>query len=98
MSERESSEAPSIGTRAAAPRPRRSLPVRILKWVGTGLVAFILFSVLWVLAYRFVNPPITLTQAGDVLWGYGLTGQWVPIERIDRDMVRAVIAGEDGKF
>jgi monofunctional biosynthetic peptidoglycan transglycosylase len=81
-----------------ASRPRRSLPVRILKWIGIGLLTFILFSVLWVLAYRFVNPPITLTQAGDAIWGNGLTRDWMPIERIDRDMVRAVIAGEDSKF
>jgi len=91
-------EAQFVEAGPAARRPRRSLPVRILKWIGTGLVAFILFSILWVLAYRFVNPPITLTQAGDALWGNGLTRMWVPIERIDRDMVRAVIAGEDGKF
>ena len=81
-----------------ASRPRRSLPLRILKWIGLGLLAFILFSVLWVLAYRFVNPPITLTQAGDALWGNGLSREWVPIERINRNMVRAAIAGEDSKF
>src|SRR3954447_13418088 len=81
-----------------ASRPRRSLPVRILKWIGLSLLAFILFSVLWVLAYRFVNPPVTLTQAADGLWGNGRTSEWMPIERIDRDMVRAVIAGEDSKF
>jgi monofunctional biosynthetic peptidoglycan transglycosylase len=81
-----------------ASRPHRSLPLRILKWIGIGLLSFILFSVLWVLAYRFVNPPITLTQAGDALWGNGLTRDWVPIERINRNMVRAAIAGEDSKF
>jgi monofunctional biosynthetic peptidoglycan transglycosylase len=84
--------------RAMASRPRRSLPLRILKWIGLSLLAFILFSVLWVLAYRFVNPPITLTQAGDALWGNGLIRDWMPIERINRNMVRAAIAGEDGKF
>ena len=81
-----------------ASRPRRSLPVRILKWLGAGLLAFVLLSVLWVLAYRFVNPPITLTEAGDALWGNGLTRDWVPLEGINRNMVRAAIAGEDGKF
>jgi monofunctional biosynthetic peptidoglycan transglycosylase len=81
-----------------ASRPRRSLPVRILKWLGLCLLVFIFGSVLWVLAYRFVNPPITLTQAGDALWGNGLTSEWVPLERINRNMVRAAIAGEDGKF
>ena len=50
------------------------------------------------LLYRFVDPPITFTQAADALSGNGATRQWMPIERIDRDMVRAAIAGEDGKF
>jgi monofunctional biosynthetic peptidoglycan transglycosylase len=54
--------------------------------------------VLWVLLYRFVNPPVTATQIGDVLAGNGAARGWLPIERIDRDMVRAAIAGEDGKF
>jgi monofunctional biosynthetic peptidoglycan transglycosylase len=51
-----------------------------------------------VLAYRFVNPPITFTQLGDVFAGNGARGSWMGIERIDRDIVRAVIAGEDSKF
>jgi len=92
------SEAPLPPAEPKPGRPRRSLPVRILKWIGLGLLTFILGSVLWVLAYRFVNPPITLTQASDAIWGNGLTRDWMPIERIDRDMVRAVIAGEDSKF
>ena len=55
-------------------------------------------SVLWVLAYRFINPPITATMLGDVFAGRGATRDWMPIEQIDRDMVRAAIAAEDSKF
>jgi len=71
---------------------------RILKWVLRTIVAFVVLSVLWVLLYRFVNPPVTATQAADALWGNGAAQIWLPIERIDRAMVRAAIAGEDGKF
>jgi monofunctional biosynthetic peptidoglycan transglycosylase len=74
------------------------MAVRILKWLLRGLLIFILVSVLWVLLYRFVNPPITFTQAADAMSGNGATRQWLAIERVDRDMVRAAIAGEDGKF
>ena len=63
-----------------------------------GWLAFLILSVLWVLLYRFVNPPITFTEAADAVSGNGASRQWTPIERIDRDMVRAAIAGEDGKF
>jgi monofunctional biosynthetic peptidoglycan transglycosylase len=51
-----------------------------------------------VLAYRFVNPPLTFTMIGDVVAGRGATRDWMPISKIDRDMVRASIAAEDGKF
>jgi monofunctional glycosyltransferase len=71
---------------------------RMLRWVLKGLLAFLILSVLWVLLYRFVDPPITVTEAADALSGNGASRQWTAIERIDRDMVRAAIAGEDGKF
>ena len=80
------------------PRLRRSWPARIVRSLAIGLLAFVLGSVLWVLAYRWIDPPITFTQLGDIVAGKGARGRWVPIERIDRDMVRAVIAGEDSRF
>ena len=80
---------------AEEPKPRRSRVRRILKWLGLALLGFILFSALWVILYRFVDPPITLTQLFD---SNGATRDWVPLERIDRNMVRAVIAAEDSKF
>src|SRR6476646_9551010 len=75
-----------------------SLVGRILGWIVKLIVALILISVLWVLAYRFVNPPITATMLGDVLAGRGATRDWMPISQIDRDMVRGAIAAEDSKF
>ena len=81
-----------------ASRPRRSLPVRILGWIVKAILLFLIVSVLWVLLYRFVNPPFTFTQLGDRIGGNGARSEWLAIERIDRDMVRAAIAGEDGKF
>jgi monofunctional biosynthetic peptidoglycan transglycosylase len=77
---------------------RRSLPLRILLWLLKGILVFLVASALWVLAYRFVNPPVTFTQLGDMMTGNGAEGEWMAIDRIDRDMVRAVIAGEDSKF
>jgi len=62
------------------------------------VLAFFLISILWVLAYRFVPPPITFTMIGDVFAGRGLHKDWMPISQIDRDMVRAAIAAEDSKF
>jgi len=77
---------------------RRSWPGRIFGWAWRLVLGFVLLSVLWVLFYRFVNPPITATQVGDLVAGHGARRIWMPIERIDRNMVRAAIAGEDSKF
>ena len=79
-------------------RRKRGLPARIAIWLVRLVLAFILISVLWVLAYRFVPPPITATMLGDVFAGRGLNKDWMSISEIDRDMVRAAIAAEDSKF
>ncbi|HST35615.1 MAG TPA: monofunctional biosynthetic peptidoglycan transglycosylase [Allosphingosinicella sp.] len=95
------SEAPAPVEPLPAPAPparRRSWPRRIFGWLVKAVLIFLVGSILWVLLYRFVNPPFTFTQLGDRLNGTGVTSSWVGLERIDRDMVRAVIAGEDGKF
>jgi monofunctional biosynthetic peptidoglycan transglycosylase len=62
------------------------------------ILAFLLLSIGWAFLYRFVNPPITATMIGDVVAGRGADRQWMSLDEIDRDMVRAVIGGEDGKF
>ena len=49
-------------------RPRSgSLIGRLVGWIIKLLLAFLIVSVLWVLAYRFVNPPITVTMFGDLI-------------------------------
>jgi monofunctional biosynthetic peptidoglycan transglycosylase len=62
------------------------------------LIGFLILSVAWVLAYRFVNPPITATMIGDVMAGRSATREWMSLDEIDRDMVRAAVAAEDSKF
>ncbi len=79
-------------------RRRRGCLGRLVGWLVKALLIFLVGSVLWVLLYRFVNPPITMTMMGDVLSGNGARRDWMAIEEMDRDMVRAVIAGEDSKY
>ena len=92
MARRPKSSIPPYRRRRAAKRRG------IVGWVVRLVVGLVLVSVLWVLAYRFVNPPITATMLGDVVGGRGANREWMGIDRIDRDMVRAAIAAEDGKF
>ena len=79
-------------------RRQRGFGGRILVFLVKLVLVFVVGSILWVLAYRFVNPPITATMVGDLVAGRGATRDWMPIGEIDRDMVRAAIGAEDSKF
>ncbi|MDB5717997.1 MAG: Biosynthetic peptidoglycan transglycosylase [Sphingomonas bacterium] len=84
---------------ARSPTPkRRALPYRIGWWIGRGIVFFVTGSILWVLVYRFVPPPVTITMLGDLAAGRGITKDWMSLSRIDADMARAAIGAEDGNF
>lgn len=84
--------------RSLGRRRSRSWPARIAFALVKLVVAFLLLSAGWVLLYRVINPPITATMIGDIVAGRGATRDWMSLDEIDRDMVRAVIGGEDGKF
>ena len=71
---------------------------RALRWLLKAALVFVGVTVLWVGAYRFVPPPITITMLGDVLGGHGVTKDWMSLNAMDPDMARAAIAGEDSRF
>ncbi|NVD45407.1 monofunctional biosynthetic peptidoglycan transglycosylase [Qipengyuania atrilutea] len=68
---------------------------RIVLFLFKTLIALLLLSVLLVVAFRFVPTPVTATMVMDE---NGITKDWTPLSDIDRNLVRAVIAAEDGKF
>ncbi|MCW1427700.1 monofunctional biosynthetic peptidoglycan transglycosylase [Novosphingobium sp. JCM 18896] len=76
-------------------RSERGFAYRLGWWIGRAIVWFLAISVGLTIVYRFVPPPVTLTMLLDP---NGFEKDWEPLSRIDRDMVAAVIAGEDGKF
>ena len=57
-----------------------SLFGRIVGSIVKLVLVFLIGSVLWVLAYRFVNPPITATMLGDMVAGRGATRDWMSID------------------
>ena len=69
--------------------------IRLMRFLILAIVWFMGLSLAMVLAYRFVPVPVTATMLMDE---NGMTRDWEPLSRIDRNMVSAVIAGEDGKF
>ena len=68
---------------------------RAAQWIAKGLAVFVAFSLFMVILLRFV--PVTYT-ATMLLDPNPVTRDWEPLSRIDRNMVSAVIAAEDGKF
>lgn len=77
---------------------KRSLTARITWSIVRAVLIFLVGSVLWVVIYKFVPPPITATMIGDAFAGRGMTKDWMSLSAMDPDMARAAIAGEDGKF
>jgi len=69
--------------------------LRLLRFLVMAIVWFMGLSLALVVLYRFVPVPVTATMLMD---DNGFTKDWEPLSRIDRNMVSAVIAGEDGKF
>ncbi len=79
---------------------QKSLFKKILKWTGIVILSLITFSLLEVIVYRFVNPPITLLMIGRSMDGVKPQAkrEWVSIEQIPQTMIDAVVASEDNKF
>jgi monofunctional biosynthetic peptidoglycan transglycosylase len=77
------------------PRSEHGFLYRLGWWIGRLIIYFLVISVGLTVIYKFVPPPVTLTMLFDP---HGFDKDWTPLSRIDRNMVAAVIAGEDGKF
>jgi monofunctional biosynthetic peptidoglycan transglycosylase len=69
--------------------------IRLMRFLILAIVWFMGVSLLLVVAYRFVPVPVTATMLLDE---HGIVKDWTPLSRIDRNMVAAAIAAEDGKF
>ena len=69
--------------------------IRLMRFLILAIVAFMGISIALVIVYRFVPVPVTATMLLDE---HGITKDWTRLSRIDRNMVAAAIAAEDGKF
>jgi len=82
---------------------KRSLKRRItwltFKYGSFSFAAFVLFSALWVVFYRFVNPPVTpLMVLRHFQEEEDLRKRWRNYEDISPDFLLAVVAAEDQLF
>ena len=79
-------------------RPRGSLARRIGAALVKLVVGAMLLSVLWVVTYRFVEPPITVPMLIDAVEGHHIQRQWAALNEIAPAMPRAAIGAEDANF
>ena len=55
-------------------------------------------SLIWAAAYRFLPVPMTIPMFSDAVFDDGVRNQWVSLDRISPNLIRAVIAAEDNEF
>ena len=72
---------------------------RVIKWILRLILAFVALSLLWVVAYRFINPPTTaLMNSRSETYNIDCKREWVDYENIGNNIKMAVICGEDQRF
>jgi monofunctional glycosyltransferase len=81
--------------RPQPPTRKDGMAYRLGWWLGRAIIWFAILSVGLVMLYKWVPVPVTVTMIADP---NGFEKDWEPLSRIDRNMVSAVIAGEDAKF
>ncbi len=57
-----------------------------------------IFQFIYIIALKWINPPVTLTQLGSLLGGYGLKRDYVSMDQISQNAKLAVMASEDQLF
>ncbi len=79
-------------------RARFPLLRRLRRLLLALAVAALVLPTLAVVAYRFVDPPITPLMVIRLFQGESLDKRWVPLDRISSHLVKAVISAEDNRF
>ena len=84
-------------TRKKTPK-RRSLLWRLLRWPVRLVGLLLAITIVWVLAYRIINPPGGIYMASEAWRLGGIQRDWQDLNQISPRLVRAVIAAEDARF
>ena len=70
----------------------------ILKFILKLLGWLVALSLVWVVAYRWVNPPTTSLMIRDHFNDVKIYREWIGLSEMSRHIPRAVIAAEDSRF
>jgi monofunctional biosynthetic peptidoglycan transglycosylase len=72
--------------------------MRVIRFLFRALLGLVAFSLIWVVVYRFIDPPTTFLMLRDRVNGVEVTQQWVGLGEMSPALPRAVIAAEDAHF
>src|SRR5258706_6729215 len=79
-------------------KQERSFIKRFFRFIFKVILYGFLFSLIYLLLCKWIMPPITITQLGSVISGYGLHRDYVRWNEISPNVKLAAIAGEDQLF
>jgi monofunctional biosynthetic peptidoglycan transglycosylase len=68
---------------------------KVWRWTKRILIFLFFAQFIYIIALKWIDPPLTLTQLGSVFQGDGLKRDYVDGKDISRQMKLAVIASED---
>ncbi len=71
---------------------------KIVKKIRNFLLIIFLVQLAYIIALKWIDPPVTLTQLGSLFQGYGLTRDYVSKESISPYARLAIMASEDQLF
>jgi monofunctional glycosyltransferase len=71
---------------------------RLGRFAAGCVSGFVILSLVLVVLYRHIPPPVTPLMVLRLTEGYGLHKDWRPLDEISPTLIRAVIASEDQRF
>ena len=70
----------------------------VISFIIRAAIVVVLASIGWVVAYKWINPPITWLMARDAIAGRHVEHEWVALDAITRAVPRALIGAEDAQY
>lgn len=92
-------------TKTIKTKGKKRIGRKIFKFISYSILGFFIFSILITIAYRFINPPLTILmvrrsieQSFSDKRDFRFKKDWVDLDEISPNMVRAVVSTEDNLF
>lgn len=82
----------------AKKKKKKTLAGQVFRWTLRILLIMFVTSLIYLLACKWIMPPVTLTQTANYIAGYGLKRDYVSWEEISPHVKLAAIASEDQLF